>query len=826
MSFVSFDLETTIRTALKRRATPFYEANKVVAIGFKRKDKAVQGRYFSTGKDEAGLYIGGAPDGWFAELLEGTAVLVGFNVKFDVLHAINAGPKNRQAWIEYINRGGQIWCGQLAEYLINGMSQEYHMCSMDETAPRYGGNLKDDAVKSLWAAGVDTCDIDKTLLMDYLVGTNTEDDIGDIGNTERIFLGQLAVLRATGGLRSAMLNMGALAFTIEAEYNGMYVDKDWALAHAERLEAELAQATAELESFIPALPEGLTFNWNSRFHKSALIFGGSVKYVAKVPVLDAEGKQVYVQKDDEQYVLEDGTTMAMDWWEHCMYTEWNMCTPEGKDRATFKGGKNKGEYKTKKVKINDLSKPKFRNEDMLFTFPGYAKANPKWESKSDPGVYSTAADVIDELGKQQDVPFLKVLAKRADVHKDLSTYFITTDPKTGEQKGMLTLVGPDGVVHHKLNMVNTVTARLSSSDPNLQNVSKGEFDIGTGKEKGSQIKRAFVSRHSGGKIIQSDFTSLEIYVQAILTQCKQLIADLQAGLDMHVLRAEQAWGKEEDKDYAYILLAAKDEHHPEHSKWKKMRGNAKVFSFQRAYGAGVAKIAETTGMAEADVEALIQAEAERYPELGAFIEAVTTEVKANRVTTSRFMQHPDVPGLTCQLGRSFYTTPDGKRYSFSESPSPEYIAKRPASKGGTAQSFSPTEIKNYPVQGTGGEWAKAAMYLSLRAFYRMYVEEPKEWLGQALLVNQVHDAVYVDSAAPVATRAAALLHAAMLEASTYMDWWFSWPLPLGVPSETKMGDNMMEEHNPPAEFEGFMVNYRTMIRDAFVGSHTPHFEKE
>ena len=816
MSFTSFDLETTIREVLKRKANPFYDTNRIVAIGYKRKgDKSNSGLYFPAGKDMDGRYVGGAPDGWLRDICAGAQYLVGFNIKFDILHAICQGPLNRRAWIEFIDRGGLVWDSQLGEYLLHGMSQEYHMCSMDEVAPRYGGNLKDDAVKSLWQAGVDTCDIDKTLLMDYLVGTNDTDDVGDIGNTEKMFLGQLEAFRARGGLRSALLNMGALCFTIEAEYNVMFVDKAWALEHAKKLEADLAAATAELESYIPELPEGLTFNWNSRFHKSALIFGGEVKYVVKVPVLVPEtGQQQYVQKDETHYVLLDGTTTPtspVDNFDNIhLY-------------ATFAGGKNKGEYKTKKVKVDDLTKPKFRNEDMLFRFPGYTAGNERWESKSDKGVYSTAAEVIEELGAR-DIPFLKALAKRADIHKDLSTYFITTDEKTGEQKGMLTLVGPDGIIHHKLNMVNTVTGRLSSSDPNLQNVSKGEFDMETGKEKGSQIKRAFISRHRGGKIIQSDFTSLEIYVQAILTQCRQLIEDLKAGLDMHCLRAEQAWGVAEGKDYAYILAAAKDEKHPEHSKWKKMRGNAKVFSFQRAYGAGVAKIAATTGMTEEEVEKLVRAEAERYPELGEYIDHMTEVIKRNRVSTTRFVPHPEVPGLTCQLGRSHFTTPDGKMYSFSESPSPKFIATKPAARGGTAQSFSPTEIKNYPVQGTGGEWAKASMYLSLRAFYRMYVSDPERWHGKAMLVNQVHDAVYVDAAESIATEAAALLHASMLEASVYMEWWFKWPLPLGVPCETKMGDNMMEEHNPPAEFVSLQSDYRTMIRKEFVGNHTPSFE--
>ncbi|WAX24191.1 DNA polymerase [Xanthomonas phage P4] len=821
MSFVSLDLETTIRSILKRKANPFYDMNKIVAIGYKRKgDARNTGLYYDTRVGIDNQYMGGAPDGWLREICHGAQYVVGYNLKFDILHALCQGPLNRQAWIEFIDGGGMVWDCQLAEYLLHGMTQEFHMASMDETAPRYGGNLKDDAVKSLWAAGVDTCDIDKTLLMDYLLGTNDTDDVGDIGNTEKMFLGQLAAFRARGGLRSALLNMGALCFTIEAEYNGMYVDKDWALAKAKELEVELATATAELNGFIPELPEGLTFNWNSRFHKSALIFGGSVKYVAKVPILNEEGGATYVQKDEVQWVLVDGTTTALPPAEN-FDNLWRY--------ATFAGGKNKGEYKTKKVKVDDLTKQKFRNEDFVFTFPGYTEPDPAWESKSDPGVYSTAADVIEALG-YRNLPFTKALARRADIHKDLSTYYITTDEKTGEQKGMLTLVGPDGIIHHKLNMTNTVTGRLSSSDPNLQNVSKGELDEETLEEKGSQIKRAFVSRHKGGKIIQSDYTSLEIYVQAILTECRQLIEDLKQGLDMHCLRAEQAWGEGGKYDYDFILKASKDDKHPEHKKWKKKRGNAKVFSFQRAYGAGVAKIAATTGMSEEEVEALVRGEAERYPELGEYIDRMVEHIKRNRVSTQRFVPHPNagqqgVPhGLTCQLGRSHWTTPDGKMYSFSESPSPVFIANKPASKGGCAQSFSPTEIKNYPMQGTGAEWAKASMYISLRAFYRKYVEDPRRWLGRALLVSQVHDAVYSDSAGDIAVEAAALLEASMLEASNYMEWWFNWPLPLGVPCETKMGDNMMIEQNPPEPFKDLVHLYRKEIRREFVGNHTPSFE--
>ncbi|UOL49232.1 DNA polymerase A [Stenotrophomonas phage BUCT603B1] len=833
MSYVIFDLETSIHAALKRKANPFYKLNTITAIGHKRQgDSKNTGRYYGAV---------GAEDGWMVPMLEGTSFLVGHNIKFDILHGICQGPLNRKAWIDYIDRGGKIWCTQLAEYLLHGQAQEFQIASLDDTAPRYGGNLKNDAVKALWEEGVNTPDIDKDMLMEYLVGWESwhetphpagVDDFGDIGNTELIFRGQVQAFRARKAMKSVDLNMGAMVFTIEAEFNGMFVDLPWAMEHAKVLENQLVEATKELQEFIPKdLP--FDFSWGSWRHKSALIFGGKIKYEARTAIT-TDGKplrpdgsnQAYSQMDQERILLEGydpkGDAEAQE--KHITAAELYRWQAEDPDTAPiplrYTGGKNKGEVKTKKFKVPDPSKPKSKMMPYLYTFPGYTQPDDRWKA-SEPGFWSTAADIIEELSLRKGIPFLEALSRRADLHKDLSTYFIITDDE-GKQKGMLTLVGPDGIIHHQLHMVRTITGRLSSSDPNLQNVSKGKYDAETGKMSGSQIKRAFISRFveegQRGVIVQSDFTSLEIYVQAALTMCRQLIEDLRAGLDMHVLRAEQAWGAAEGKDYAYILKAAKDDTHPEHAKWNKLRSDAKVFSFQRAYGAGVKKIALTTGMSEEDVEKLVAAEAERYPELITYIEDVTAEIQRNRVPTSRVCEHPEIKGLICQLGRSHFTTPDGKLYSYSESPSPKFVAEKPRSRGGTPASFSPTEIKNYVVQGTGGEWAKAAMYLAVRAFYRH-----GNFGGLALLVNQVHDAVYVDAAASVQLEASALLHACMLEASTYMEWHFSWKLPLGVPTETKVGANMMEEKNPGEGFAELVEEYRAVVRREFIGNHTPSF---
>lgn len=235
-----------------------------------------------------------------------------------------------------------------------------------------------------------------------------------------------------------------------------------------------------------------------------------------------------------------------------------------------------------------------------------------------------------------------------------------------------------------------------------------------------------------------------------------------------------------------------------------------------AYGAGVAKISASTGIPVEDVEALVAAELERYPEIEPFFVTVKEEIERSRVPTSVFVQHPDLPARTCQLGKGYYRTPDGKVYCYVESPTPEFLAKR-----GTLQSFSPTEVKNYPVQGTGGEWAKAAMWLAVRAFAK------QEWRERAVLVNQVHDAMYVDAHPDVKLEAAALLHACMEEASTFMEWYYDWPVPVPVPSDTSMGSSMAEEGQiTDPRFPQLVREYRDYLRREFMRGYTPTFDKE
>jgi DNA polymerase I len=776
MSYKIWDCETTTRTSFKRKANPFDKLNWVVTHAFAGPDGKVQEHRF--GRDRP-------PAGWLVPVLQNARLIIGFNIKFDLLHALQ-DETNLSAWMDFVAGGGNVWDCQLAEYLLEGMVQDSHMLSLDEVAPRYGGDIKFDEVKTLWAAGVATEDIEPELLTRYLCGDGK--DIGDIGNTHAVFTGQIRRARDVGQLNSIVLNMGSLLYTIEAERNGMFIDTELGKVLTKELEVTVAELKLVLNAYIPKdLP--FEFKWTSRHHKSALIFGGVVKYDSyeydledgsQVDIKDFNAdpdkySRVFSKKEEVQVLLANGVPVV------------------------YSSGKNKGEVKTKKVKVDDLTKPKGRKSRAQYPFPRITAPEKTWVT-SETGVWSTAGEVIEALGVR-DIPFLKALAEFSTASKDLGTYFMVTD-EDGNSKGMLSLVDGEGIIHHKINHTSTVTGRFSSSDPNLQNIPKGNK---------SKVKQVFVSRFKDGSIVQSDFSSLEIYVQAILTKCHQLIEDLKLGLDMHCLRLANTEGL----PYEEVLLKCKgNDSTPADKEWGYKRTDSKVYSFQAAYGAGDKKIASTTGMDEERVAALRAADDLRYPEIKRYFEQRTEEIKANRRPSGITIPHPEIPGVMCSLGKSFVRTPDNKLYMYKEQPSPEYLVKR-----GMTSSFSPTEIKNYEVQGEGGEWAKAAMWLVVREFYRN-----KNFGGRALLVNQVHDAVYADSAPEVLTESAATLHACMEAASEYMEYLFKWDIPVPVPSETKAGSSMAEEASIPGLKE-LAANIRLDIRQRYMKGYCPSFER-
>lgn len=796
--YVVMDVETTITPFMKRKASPFTPENWVVAGAYKGQKTDVKGEYW--GDDKRGS------EGWLKALLETyrPRYMVGFNIKFDVMHMIKY-PMDFEAYREWIVAGGQLWDTQLVEYLLDGQIPESQMLALDEVAPRYGGEMKIDEVKAMWEQGINTNLIPRQLLMDYLTGRieNGKRHGGDILNTETIFLGQLKAAKKVGQIKSIQLNNGALVASIEMERNGLYVNRTLGEQLAKKSQERLTSLTESLLTYLPKdLP--FTFNWGSPAQRSALIFGGQVKYKGRVSIMDADGEQAYSMMDAEAWVMENGTLSRV---------EDPSNPPDGV--ARFTGGMKKGLPKTKKIKVPDLDKPKSRIEDLFYRMKGFTKPKPEWKGKS--GYYSTKGEIIEELA-YTGIPFLEAYAELAAIQKDLGTYYITHEldedgePVPGKSKGMLTLVQDDSIIHHKVNHTNTVTGRLSHSDPNAGNLPKHST---------SEVKRMFESRFQqtaiakavGGVIITSDFKTLEVYCQANLSHDKQLVQDLREGIDVHSARLATVEGM----PYEDVLLLTKGDKArgiAPVEEWEVKRTDIKVFSFQRAYGAGAEKISRFVKKSKETVQSWIDADELRYPGITRYNEKVEAIVKSNRWLVPIYKIHPNAK-VKLQMGRGWYRTFDGKKYVFTESPSPKFLLDR-----GIYQGFTPTELKNYPVQGLGGEWMKAAMWLAVRIFYAY-----KNFDGLALLINTVHDALYADAHESVRLKAAVAVHAAMLAASDLIEYLFGYKIDVPVPSETSEGPSMYEQKriDDTPQFTAAAERTRKWLRKTYMEGFEPSF---
>ena len=158
MRYQVFDLETQNHKSRKRVANPFDPRNYTVMRGWKVE-----------GASRGSMTYHENANPWnFLHIDDEVDVLVGFNIKFDLLFEMVADYENLA---KFYRRGGRVWCCQYAEYLLRGQRRKFHMCSLDQIIESYGGRKKIDAVKQLWEDGVLTADIDPALLEDYLLGT-------------------------------------------------------------------------------------------------------------------------------------------------------------------------------------------------------------------------------------------------------------------------------------------------------------------------------------------------------------------------------------------------------------------------------------------------------------------------------------------------------------------------------------------------------------------------------------------------------------------------------------------------------------------------------
>ncbi|MDP6474465.1 MAG: DNA polymerase I [Alphaproteobacteria bacterium] len=261
--------------------------------------------------------------------------------------------------------------------------------------------------------------------------------------------------------------------------------------------------------------------------------------------------------------------------------------------------------------------------------------------KGKSGAYATGAEVLDGLAAEgHDLP-ARVLDWR-QLSKLKSTY---TD-------ALLDHINPaTGRVHTSYSMTGASTGRLSSNDPNLQN-------IPVRTEEGRNIRRAFVAE-KGQLLLSADYSQIELRILAHIAGVEVLKQAFHDGLDIHALTASQVFG---------TPLEGMD---------PMVRRSAKAINFGIIYGISPFGLARQLGVAQAAAKAYIEAYFARYPGIKDYMERTKKEAREKGFVSTLY-------GRRCHL--------------------PEIHGKNPARRG-----FSERAAINAPIQGTAADIIKRAM---------------------------------------------------------------------------------------------------------------------
>ncbi len=256
------------------------------------------------------------------------------------------------------------------------------------------------------------------------------------------------------------------------------------------------------------------------------------------------------------------------------------------------------------------------------------------------GSYSTDQAVLEELARTYELP--KLILEFRQIAKLKSTYV----------DALPALIHPQtGRVHTSFNQTGAATGRLSSSDPNLQN-------IPIRSETGRLIRRAFVAER-GNVLISADYSQVELRVLAHLSGDEVLVDAFQAGEDIHDRTAREVFSENEMRNPA------------------ECRRRAKVINFGIIYGLSAFGLSQTLGISREDSQAFIDAYFQRYRGVRTWLDATLEEVRETGLVRTLFGRIRPIPDIH--------------------------------SKDYNMRQFAERTALNSPIQGTAADIIKIAM---------------------------------------------------------------------------------------------------------------------
>ncbi len=264
--------------------------------------------------------------------------------------------------------------------------------------------------------------------------------------------------------------------------------------------------------------------------------------------------------------------------------------------------------------------------------------------------YSTNAEVLEGLAPQY--PVVADILEYRTVSKLKSTYC----------DGLLKVIGADGRIHSTLNQTETRTGRISSSEPNLQN-------IPVRKPIGAELRKFFVAK-PGYTLVDADYSQIELRVLAHVANDANMIAAFESGEDIHKITASQVF------------------HVPLDYVTPQMRSNAKAVNFGIVYGIGAFSLSQDIGVTRKEAQQYIDHYLENFSGVDSYMKQVVEEAKENGYVTTMFQRRRYLPELSAsnRMLRAF-----GERVA-----------------------------RNAPIQGTAADIIKIAM---VKVYHRLQEEQ-------------------------------------------------------------------------------------------------------
>lgn len=253
--------------------------------------------------------------------------------------------------------------------------------------------------------------------------------------------------------------------------------------------------------------------------------------------------------------------------------------------------------------------------------------------------YSTKAEVLEELAP--DYPIVKLILEYRSLAKLKSTYC----------DGLLKVIQADGRIHTSFNQVETRTGRISSLEPNLQNI-----PIRT--ELGREMRRFFVAE-SGSTLIDADYSQIELRVLAALANDENMINAFNNGEDIHKTTAAQVFNL------------------PREMVTPLLRSRAKAVNFGIVYGIGAFSLAKDIGVSVKEAKDYINGYLHHFSGVAEYMDKMIETAKDNGYAETLFHRRRYLPEL--------------------------------ASSNHMMRAFGERVARNMPIQGTAADIIKIAM---------------------------------------------------------------------------------------------------------------------